>query len=187
MKAKTYKSTNGWSSPQSLSKFGVPISGENKIAYLGLEEFNFCEILSNFTLNEFCFAFIPSYSTCKRPFIEELHLFYSDGYGQTRHYATLYEVEQLTCGSEIESLRDKLIKVGFDKFVQTSTSFKRNYGDLHLEALKVWNNNFESNTIISTNHNLRFVLNVKYKKVIHQKPPLIVNWANLKRARSLYK
>ena len=89
--------------------------------------------------------------------------------------------------SEIESLRDKLIKVGFDKFVQTSTSFKRNYGDLHLEALKVWNNNFESNTIISTNHNLRFVLNVKYKKVIHHKPPLIVNWANLKRARSLYK
>ena len=30
----------------------------NKIAYLGLEEFNFCEILSNFVLDDFCFAFI---------------------------------------------------------------------------------------------------------------------------------
>ena len=64
--------------------------------------------------------------------------------------------------SEIESLRHKLIEIGFDKFIQNSIGFIHNYGNLHLEALKVWNNNFESNTIISTNHNLRFVLNVKY-------------------------
>ena len=187
MRAKTYKSTNGWSSPQSLSKFGIPISGENKMAYLGLEEFNFCEILSNFTLNEFRFAFVPSYSTCKRPFIEELHLFYSDGYGQTRHYATLYEVEQLTCGAEIESLRDKLIKVGFDKYVQTSTSFIRNYGDLHPEPLEVWNNNFQCNNILAKAYSPRFVLNVKFKSIIHHDPPLVVSWGNLKHARALYK
>jgi hypothetical protein len=156
------------------------------MAYLGLEEFNFCEILSNFTLNEFRFAFIPSYSTCERPFIAELHLFYSDVYGQTRHYATLYQVEQLNCGAEIKSLRHKLEDVGFDKFVQTSTSFIHNYGDLGSEALKVWNNNFQCDNILAKAHSPRFVLNVRFKSIIHHDPPLVVSWGNLKHARALY-
>jgi len=189
LKAKTYKSTNGWTAPQSLSKFGIPISGENQMAYLGLEEFNFCEILLNFTLDDFSYAFIPSHSTCERPFIEELYLFYSDGFSdgylQTRHYATLYQVEQL-CDSEIKILRDKLIEVGFDKFVQTSTSFKRNYGDLHPEALEVWNNNFKCNNVLAEAHIPRFVLNVKFKSIIHHDPPIVVSWGSLKRARALY-
>ncbi len=187
MKAKTYKSSNGWSSPQSLSYFGIPISKEKQKAYLGLEEFNFCAVLSNFTLNEFRYAFIPSYSTCKRPFIKELKLFYSDGKGKTFHYATLCEVYQLKEDSEILTLRDKLKEVGFDKFVENSPNFILNYGVLHAEALKVWKRNFSCNTIIAKGHFPRFVLNVRFKSIVQHDPPLIVNWGNLKRARALYK
>jgi hypothetical protein len=187
MKAKTYKSANGWSSPQSLSTFGIPISGGNQKAYLGLEEFNFCEVLSNFMLNDFRFAFIPSYSTCKRPFIQELKLFYSDGKGKTLHYATLSEVYQLFDESEILTLRDKLKEVGFDKFVENSPNFILNYGVLHAESLKVWNGNFSCNNILTKGHFPRFVLNVRFKSIVQHDPPLIVNWENLKRSSELYK
>ena len=35
MKAKTYKSTNNFTAPQSLSKFGIEVKIENKILRLG--------------------------------------------------------------------------------------------------------------------------------------------------------
>ena len=41
MRAKTYRSTNNWRAPQSLSTFGIPIIGNRITKYLRLEEFNF--------------------------------------------------------------------------------------------------------------------------------------------------
>ncbi len=185
MKAKTYKSTNGWTAPQSLSTFGIPVSNKHDIKYLGLEEFNFCKVLADFTFQTKHVAFIPSYSCCPRPFIEKLNLFHSNGRGLTVHYATLYDVEQLNI-SEIDALRSSLIASGFPNFVETNFDFQNNYQNLFQPALKIWQKNFNTNNIISPAHNPRFVLNIKFNSIEIFSQPKQVDWSNLKRARILY-
>ena len=185
MKAKTYKSTNGWTSPQSLSTFGISLIKKHEIKYLGLEEFNFCKILRSFKYENKHVAFIPAYSNCIRPFIDKLDLFYSNGRGVTIHYATLFDVEQLTL-KEIPNLRNSLIASGFRDFVETSTGFQNNYQNLFQSALKIWKTNFNNNNIISSGHNTRFVLNIKYKSIKFHSLSNQVAWSNLKRARALY-
>lgn len=78
MKAKTYQSTNDFTAPQSISTFGIPIRVNSDLKYLGLEEFNFCEILRDFKFNNYHLAYIPCYSTCGRPTLDKLHLFFSE-------------------------------------------------------------------------------------------------------------
>ena len=185
MKAKTYKSTNNWTAPQSLSTFGIPVINKHDIKYLGLEEFNFCKILKSFKFDKKQVAYIPSFSTCNRPFIKKIDLFYLNAKGITIHYATLFDVEQLTT-KEIPNLRNLLIASHFPKFVQTNPDFQNNYKNLFQPALKVWMKNFKNNTIISTGHNTRFVLNIKYKSIKFHRLSNQVAWSNLKRARALY-
>jgi hypothetical protein len=57
-----------------------------------------------------------------------------------------------------------------------------NYGNLYPDALKVWNNNFQCDYILAKAHSPRFVLNVRFKSIVHHDPPLVVSWGNLKRA-----
>ena len=185
MKAKTYKSTNRWISPQSLSTFGIPISNKHKIKFLGLEEFNFCKTLTKFKFENKHVAYIPSYSACNRPFIDKLDLFFNAGNGIIIHYASLFDVEQLKT-TEIPALRTQLIASGFQNFVGTNLDFQNNYQNLFQAALKIWNKNFNSNTIISSGHNTRFVLNIKYKSIKFHSISNHVAWSNLKRARALY-
>lgn len=185
MKAKTYKSTNNWTAPQSLSKFGIPVINKTELKHLGLEEFNFCKILRDFNFENKHVAYIPSFSTCNRPFIKKLDLFYHNAKGITIHYATLFDVEQLTI-KEIPNLRTQLIASGFQNFVQTSPDFQNNYQNLFQPALKIWKTNFNNNTIISSGHNTRFVINIKYKSIKFHSLSNQVAWSNLKRARALY-
>lgn len=185
MKAKTYKSTNNWIAPQSLSKFGIPVVNKTELKHLGLEEFNFCKILTKLKFENKYVAYIPCYSTCIRSFINKLDLFFYDGNGISIHYATLSDVEQLTT-KEIPNLRKLLKASQFPEFVQTNPDFQKNYKNLFQPALKVWMKNFKNNTIISTGHNTRFVLNIKYKHIQFHSPTNIVPWSNLKRARALY-
>ena len=185
MKAKTYKSTNNWTAPQSLSKFGIPVINKTELKHLGLEEFNFCKILRDFKFENKHVAYIPGFSTCNRPFINKLDLFYRNAKGITIHYATLFDVEQLTI-KEIPNLRPQLIASGFQNFVETSPDFQNNYQNLFQSALKIWKTNFNNNNIISSGHNTRFVLNIKYKSIKFHRLSNQVAWSNLKRARALY-
>jgi hypothetical protein len=185
MKAKTYKSKNNFKAPQSLSKFGIEVTNGRETKYLGWEEFNFCRIVKKFKFEKKHVAYIPCYSTCIRLFIDKLDLFFYDGNGITVHYATLFDVEQLTT-KEIPNLRNLLISSHFPKFVQTNLDFQNNYKNLFQPALKLWMKNFKNNTIISSGHNTRFVFNVKYKSIKFHNPTNLVPWSNLKRARALY-
>jgi hypothetical protein len=184
MKAKTYKSTNNWIAPQSLSKFGIPVVNKTELKHLGLEEFNFCKILTKFKFENKYVAYIPCYSTCKRPFIDKLDLFFYDGNGITIHYATLFDVEQLT--DEISELRNSLLDAGFPNFVETCTDFQNNYKNLFEPTLAIWKINFNQDNILAKGHEPRFVVNVKYTYIQFHSPTNIVPWSNLKRARALY-
>lgn len=185
MKAKTYKSTNNWIAPQSLSTFGIPVTSKNNTLFLGLEEFNFSTILKAFVYEGRKVAYIPAFSTCLRSPIDKLDLFYHDGNGITLHYATIYEVEQIQ-PNEVPNLRKLLTAAGFPGFVANSRDFQANYGALFLPALKIWNRNFNHNNILAPGHDPRFVVNVKYKSIDIKNPHRNMNWVNMKRARALY-
>ena len=55
--AKTYHNINQFQGPSNLSDFGIPIPENNPVATLGLEEFNFCDILLRNKL-----MYLPAYS-----------------------------------------------------------------------------------------------------------------------------
>ena len=185
MKAKTYKSTNGWTSPQSLSTFGIPVIKKHELKHLGLEEFNFCKILRDFKFNNYHLAYIPCYSTCLRPNLDKLDLFFSAGNGVTIHYATLFDVEQLSI-EEISELRFSLLAARFPNFVENSPDFQNNYQNLFEPALAIWKNNFNQDNILARGHNPRFVLNVKYKSIQFHSIENRVPWSNFKHARALH-
>jgi hypothetical protein len=186
MRAKTYKSTNGFNSPQSLSKFGIKVSNGIEIKYLGLEEFNFCPILSNFTYNNNHVAFVPCFSLDRsNQVIDKLDLFYSDATGVTLNYATLFEVRQIHY-SEIPDIRKNLIQAGLKVYVENSSEFRNNYNALFDPAFKIWEKCFENNIIEAQGTEDRFVVNTFYKKVIIHNPIKRVNWSNLKRAKHIY-
>jgi len=185
MKAKTYQSDNNFTVPQSISTFGIPIRVKSNLKYLGLEEFNFCKILNDFKFNNYHLAYIPCYSTCLRPNLDKLDLFFSAGNSLTIHYATLFDVEQLT-DKEISELRDSLLAAGFPNFVENSLDFQNNYQNFFEPALTLWRINFNQDNILAKGHDPRFILNVKYKSVQFHSLDNTVPWANFKRARALY-
>ena len=185
MKAKTYQSTNNFTVPQLISTFGIPIRVKSNLKYLGLEEFNFCKTLRDFKFNNCHLAYIPCYSTCLRPNLDKLDLFFSAGNGVTIHYATLFDVEQLSI-EEISELRFSLLAARFPNFVENSPDFQNNYQNLFEPALAIWKNNFNQDNILARGHDPRFVLNVKYKSIQFHSIVNSVPWSNFKRARALY-
>jgi hypothetical protein len=188
MKAKTYRSTNNCSAPQSLSTFGIPIGEKRNIKYLGLEEFNFSQKVTEIEFENKKLAYIPSFSEKVRPYQSELELFYSAGNNVTMHYATLYGVQQIENDeNSIIEIREKLNQENFTQWVENNQEFQNNYSELFGSALEVYKYNFQSNVIIAEGHDNRFVFNVLYEKVIFHNPEIQVPWANLKRARHLYR
>jgi hypothetical protein len=185
MKAKTYKSTNGFTAPQSLSTFGIKITNGKAAKYLGLEEFNFCPIVKKYKFEGKNVAFVPCFSTMLRNPIEKLDLFFLNSPGVTLHYATLYNVSQIQT-SNIASIRQDLIGLGLPDFVQNSAAFQNNYGVLFNPAIGVWNNYFNSNAILARGTKNRFILNTFYTKIEIHKAALNVNWSSLKFAGPLY-
>lgn len=185
MKAKTYRSTNNFTAPQSISTFGIPIRLRGDLKHLGLEEFNFCKTLRDFKFNNYALAYIPCYSTCLRPNLDKLDLFFSAGNSITIHYATLFDVEQIT-DKKISELRDSLLAAGFPNFVENSPDFQNNYQNLFESAFTIWKNNFNQDNILARGHDPRFILNVKYKSIQFHSIDNRVPWANFKRARALY-
>ena len=186
MKAKTYKSTNGFRAPQSLSDFGIEVSNGEETKHLGLEEFNFCPILQNFTFQDKHVAFIPCFSINRGDlYIDQLELFYRDAPGITLHYATLYAVTQIQM-TDIPSIRKNLIQSRLPEFVHNSIEFQNNYGALFNPAIKIWDQCFNTNIIIANGTNDRFVVNIFYKNVVLHNPKINVNWTNLKHARALH-
>ena len=168
-----------------FSTFSIPIRLREDLKHLGLEEFNFCKTLRDFKFNIYRLAYIPCYSTCLRPNLDILDLFFSAGNSITIHYATLFDVEQLT-DKEISELRDLLLAARFPNFVENSPDFQNNYQNLFEPALAIWKNNFNQDNILARGHDPRFVLNVKYKSIQFHSMGNIVPWANFKRARALY-
>ena len=187
MKAKTYKSINGFISPQSLSSFGIKITNGEETKYLGLEEFNFCAIIQNYSYKGKHVAFIPCFSINREDvFIDQLELFYLEAPGVALHYATLYGVTQIQ-KAEIPSVRKDLIQFGFPEFVQNSLNFQDTFGQLFITAIEIWNRCFfNTNIIVAKGTDDRFVLNTFYEKIIFHNPKIQVNWSNLNRARLLY-
>jgi len=186
MIAKTYKSTNNFTSPESLSNFGIPVIDGREIKYLGLEEFNFCPILQNYTFQDKNVAFIPCFSSNRdNIFIEELHLFYLEAPHVTIHYATLFGVSQIH-HTDVPTIRQELIEIGFQNHVHNSVPFQNVYGPLFNQAIQIWDNYFDSNNTIANGNDLRFVLNTFYERIEFHHPNNFVEWAHLKFARPLY-
>ncbi len=185
MKAKTYKSNNNFTAPESLSNFGIRISNGRENKFLGLEEFNFCSILQEFRNDKRCVAYIPCFSSIEQPSRDKIDLYYLKDPGVTIHYATLINVTQID-RAQVPEIRKKLIANGFVDHVETSTIFKQNYGQLFQLALKTWNSNFESNNIKAKMGIDRFVVNTLYEKVIFHDKKNIKDWSNFKRASILW-
>jgi hypothetical protein len=186
MKVKTYKSTNNFTAPQSLSDFGIEVSNGKETKYLGLEEFNFCPILQEYSFNGKHVAFIPCFSIERANItIDKLELFYLYAHGVTFHYATLYGVTQIPY-SEIPAIRKDLISAGLPVFVQNSIAFQNNYGALFQPAIEIWDTCFESDVIIAGGRDDRFILNTYYERIEHHNPKRQVDWTNLMFANNLY-
>jgi hypothetical protein len=186
MKAKTYKSTNNFTAPQSLSDFGIAVSNGKETKYLGLEEFNFCQTLLHFKFQKKKHvAYIPCFSSKFQSNVDKLELFYLESKGVTYHYATIYGVKQID-KNIINLLREELTEHGLFNEVENSENFHLNYGNLFNPALKIWKHYFRSNTIVANRGVDRFVVNVFYDKIEFHKPKNKKNWANLKRASVLY-
>lgn len=187
MKAKTYKSTNNFNAPQSLSNFGIEIYNANKRKYLGLEEFNFCPILLDFKFENQHVAYIPCFSSKLRPSIDQLKLFYRERPGVTIHYATLFNVSQIEQDkSRIQNLRKSLEIAGLSSHVENSLDFQRNYESLFESALATWKQNFGSDAIIAKRTKNRFIVNTFYESIEFHEAGNIVDWSNLKRASVLF-
>ena len=187
MIAKTYKSSNNFTAPESLSNFGIEISNANQTKFLGLEEFNFCSILSDFKFENQHVAYIPCFSSKLHPPIDQLKLFYLKSPGLTIHYATLFNVSQIEQGNSlIQNLRKSLEIAGLPSYVENSLEFQLNYGSLFEPAFATWKQNFGFDAIIAERTTNRFVVNTFYESIEFHDSDNIVNWSNLKRAGVLF-
>lgn len=178
MKAKTYYSTNNWTAPQSLSKFGIPISCMGKKQTLGLEEFNGIKLLRKYQL-----AFIPAFSIPRNFIVDELKLFYSAS-GRTFHYGTMKNVEQIDA-ADVASIRANQLR-DLPALVRDALEQSVVFSRCHQNAFAVWMKYYNSNNIVASGHNLRFVVNVQYESFELFQNTRSVRWSNLRRARALY-
>jgi hypothetical protein len=188
MRAKTYKSTNKFIAPQSLSTFGIEITVGKKRKYLGLEEFNFCDIIKDFKFKDNHIAYIPCFQSKRVGVFKEIKLFYLNKTNETIHYATLYNVKQIDekKSTLIPQIREELIRTGFDQYVENSYEFRENYEALFDSALSEWKQNFFTNRIIAKNGQRRFVVNAFYESVEFHNDNNKVPWSNLKFASKLF-
>lgn len=186
--AKTYQSTNGWSAPQSLSTFGIPISNTiQPVKHLGLEEFNFTNILRKEKL-----AYVPHFSSLNAEknnhiIYKIIKLFYFDRVTHcSYHYANLYNVQRIH--EDIQELRNRLTEIGLDQFVINNYDFQNNYGNiLYPIAINKWLECFNANNITANGVEQRFILNVKYEKLeIFDSPIARDEWNDFNFASNLY-
>lgn len=191
-RAKTFKSEHPhfFTKPQGLSGFGIPIPGAPEDFTLGLEEFNFCDILKEFTFEGKHVAYIPPYSCTESQSnigeFDSLELFFHNGINRgTTHYATMHKVSRIPENKElIQAIRKQLIDIKFPEYVNYHSNPWPNYaGYLRTAALEIWNNNFATNQIIAPEGENRFVVNMFYEKIeIHNPETTLNNWQNYKRA-----
>ena len=188
MRAKTYKSTNNFTAPQSLSDFGIPVSNGKDRKYIGLEEFNFCDVLRAFLYaqeKKQHVAYVPCFSSRHQRPCNVLKLFFLDAPGRTIHYATLYNVSPIQ-DHDIRPLRTALAEAGLATHVRNSPGFINNYGNLFQPALEIWDQNFQANQIVAPRGVSRFVVNVFYESIEFHIPGIENDWSNLKKASVLF-
>jgi hypothetical protein len=186
--AKTYESNNGWTSPISMSTFGIPILLPNNICeqYLGLEEFNFSNLMKKEKL-----AYLPCFSSENAGIIDaavydNIDLFYlEDATGITYHYATMKNVRRIEQGA-IEGIRANLLAEGLPKVILNDEIFLQNYQESFAPAYKIWENNFSMNNIVAAGNLPRFVLNVNYSDLIIFDTKVARDWNNFTFASILY-
>jgi hypothetical protein len=177
-KAKTYYSNNGWTAPQGLSTFGIPIPCKKNKLTLGLEEFNGIKLLRKNKL-----AFVPAFSIERNFLVDELKLFYSVP-GRTFHYGTMRGVQQIDHRSVPDLRNNQLAEL--PAIVESAFLQAHEYAECSRQAYAIWNKYYNANNILATGHNLRFVVNVKYESLELFDGHTAVRWQNLTRAKSLY-
>ena len=180
MKAKTYRSSD-FLGPQNLSSFGIKITPK---LTLGLEEFNFIDILKENKL-----AFIPAFSTRIRQDVDFLELFYYDRQNRTNvKYAELKGVQQIK-NEEVESIRAMFVD-DFMNQVLANERWDHVFGKEAENAKDKWKKYYQTNSVFPKRRDeLRFVLNVKYEEInlkIDSKFDF-ERFKNLKYASKLYK
>jgi hypothetical protein len=178
MKAKTYRSSD-FLGPQNLSSFGIKIT---PTLTLGLEEFNFIDILKENKL-----AFVPAFSTRIRQDVDLLELFYLDKENRTNvKYAELKGVQQIK-NEEVESIRTMLDTV-FENQVLSNERWELVFGKESENAKDRWKKYYQTNSVFPKRRDeLRFVLNVKYEEINFDFEPANEKFINLRYARILYK
>lgn len=183
MRAKTYFSSNNFTAPQNLSTFGIQIGKKNP-RFLGLEEFNFIDIIKEYKYNDLHIAYLPCFQSKRNSEFDYIKLFfYNHDTKQTIHYATIYNVKQIT-SDNISIIRKELTDKGLCEQIENSSEFRNNYNEHFDDALKIWKDNFKSNVIIAKNGEKRFIVNTFYKKI--EFCYNIMDWSNLKRATPLF-
>lgn len=158
--AKTYYSTNGWTGPQNLSRFGQRINNLNNYT-LGYEEFHFLEEIKELNL-----LYIPCFSHHRPGVYDTIELFYHiPGQPGPQIYGKVTGVVQLQ-ENEVNEIRESLIKKEFPKkvkkIIEDSGTFPRH---LIQPAFEAWQGNFNQNNIIAQGTDPRFILNVRYETI----------------------
>ncbi len=156
MKAKTYRSSD-FLGPQNLSSFGIEIAPK---LTLGLEEFNFIDILKENKL-----AFIPAFSTCIRSKVDLVELFYYNIQNRTNvKYAELKGVKQIA-NEEVISIRE-MLGDDFVSQVLANEKWENVFGINADIAKKTWKKYYTSDCVFPKKKDaLRFVLNVRYEEI----------------------
>ena len=177
MKAKTYRSSD-FLGPQNLSSFGMKITPK---LTLGLEEFNFIDILKDNKL-----VFIPAFSSRIRKDVDFLELFYYDNENRTNvKYAELRGVQQIK-NEEVESIR-AMLGVEFENQVLANERWKLVFGIESDNAKDRWKKYYQTNSVFPKKRDeLRFVLNVKYDEFSFKFSPDNEKFTNLRYASNLY-
>ena len=178
MKAKTYRSPD-FLGPQNLSSFGIKIT---PTLTLGLEEFNFIDILKENKL-----AFVPAFSTRIRQDVDSLELFYYDKENRTNvKYAELKGVQQVK-NEEVESIR-AMLGTEFENQVLANVRWKLVFGIVAENAKDRWKKYYQTNSVFPKRKDeLRFVLNVKYEEINFDFEPANEKFINLRYANIIYK
>jgi hypothetical protein len=175
MKAKTYRSSD-FLGPQNLSSFGIEIAPK---LTLGLEEFNFIDILKENKL-----AFVPAFSTRIRQDVDFLELFYYDKQNKTNvKYAELKGIQQIA-NDEVISIR-KMLRDDFMNQVLANERWENVFGVNTEIAKNSWKKYYNTDTVFPKKRDVfRFVLNVRYKEINFLFKP--TNFINLNFANNLY-
>ena len=201
---KTFKSEQPdfFTKPQGLSSFGIIIPGAPQSFTLGLEEFNFCDILNKFTFQGKHVAYLPPYSTFQKKYNPRnyncLHLmFHNGGKDGVTHYATMHNVSRIPdIPTTIIELRKALTTAGLPNYVNVGSGAWPNYNlypGSQIAASTIWNRNFNTDRIIEPNPQLkpknkdRFVVNMFYERItFHNQMPQMKEWETKQRARLFF-